>query len=132
MRLDGTRPGAELDESPRGLWELQDVLGCLSGKWVPVVLATLSHGPKRNFQLRQAAPGISAKVLSDVLRRLIRDGLITQVLHIDSAGHTGVGYQLTELGSAGIGLLVNIQAWASAHVSEIEKSRDATCELEVS
>src|SRR5690606_20683154 len=44
--------------------------------WDPVVLAALRTGPRRRRELRAAIGGISDKVLTDALRRLLANGLI--------------------------------------------------------
>jgi DNA-binding HxlR family transcriptional regulator len=123
LTLNHTRPCADLHNSIERLVKLHDLLSCLSGKWVPVILASLATGSKRNFQLRHAAPGISAKSLSQVLRRLISDGFVAQSLHTDEGGQVGVGYHLTELGSSVVELIGDIDAWVSTHYDALERSR---------
>jgi DNA-binding HxlR family transcriptional regulator len=125
--MDHARTRADMKEQIGHLAELHDLLTCLSGKWVPTILASLSTGPKRNFQLRHAASGISAKSLSDVLRRLMRDGFVSQSLHIDDVGNVGVGYELTRLGAAAVELMGDIESWVTVHYPDVEKSRDASC-----
>lgn len=123
MTLNDARPCAGLEQEGPELSALQDVLSCLSGKWVPAVLVALSSGPKRNFQLRQGARGISAKSLSEVLRRLCRDGFVAQSLHSDGFGNVGVGYRLTDVGWSALALLGEVQSWVSIHYSDVEESR---------
>jgi DNA-binding HxlR family transcriptional regulator len=123
VTLNDARPGAGLEPDSPDFIALQDLLSCLSGKWVPAVLVALSSGPKRNFQLRQGARGISAKSLSEVLRRLCRDGFVAQSLHSDGVGNVGVGYHLTDLGWSAVGLLGEVQSWVSIHNRDVEESR---------
>ena len=52
------------------------VLAVLSNKWVPIALYCLSFGTRRFGELERALPGISSKMLSQVLRGLERDGLV--------------------------------------------------------
>jgi len=105
------------------LGRTQDVLATLAGKWVTALLFELRDGPRRNFQLRQAVGGISAKALSETLRRLVRDGMISHVVHEDSFGQVGLGYALSELGVAALELLEHVGVWAEAHHDEIEVNR---------
>jgi DNA-binding HxlR family transcriptional regulator len=123
LTLDDARPCGDPHDNIEQLVKLQDLLSCLSGKWVPVILVSLTSGSKRNFQLRRAARGISAKSLSQVLHRLMSEGFVAQGLHTDGCGHVGVGYHLTELGSSVVDLIGDIDVWVSTHLVAIERSR---------
>jgi len=52
--------------------------------WDPVVLAALGSGPRRRRELRAAIGGISDKVLTETLRRLIGHGLIARHAHAEA------------------------------------------------
>jgi len=105
----------------------QDVVGLLAGKWLVAVLCELHEAPKRNFQLRHAIHGISAKMLSDTLRRLTRDGFVTHVVHDDAQGQIGLGYALTGLGRSAFDLLQVVHDWGSEYLDEVDANR-AQCE----
>jgi DNA-binding HxlR family transcriptional regulator len=124
---------SRLRSDPASLSELVEILGLLSGKWVPALLASLCAGPLRHFQLRQAARGISPKALSDSLRRLVRDGLVTRVIVDDGFGAAGLGYSITPFGREVVELLAVIDDWTADHYSELVTQRaSSTGELEVS
>jgi DNA-binding HxlR family transcriptional regulator len=53
-------------------------LEILQGKWKPVILAHLKEGPMRYAQLRAAIPRLSDKMLSQRLRDLEEQGLVSR------------------------------------------------------
>jgi DNA-binding HxlR family transcriptional regulator len=64
--------------------------------WDPVVLATLSEGPKRRRALRTGIGGISDKALTEALHRLQGNGLIERRSFAEAPPR--VDYALTGLG----------------------------------
>lgn len=54
------------------------VLRHVVDRWTPLVVAVLSRGSHRFGELRTAIGGITPKVLTDTLRSMERDGLITR------------------------------------------------------
>ena len=85
----------------------------LSDKWRIVVLHLLTPGPLRTSQLQRAIAGISAKMLTQTLRGLERDGLIER--RVGSAVPARVEYELTGMGGSVIPLLRDLCRWAKAH-----------------
>jgi DNA-binding HxlR family transcriptional regulator len=133
MTISAQHHSPTLRGDDRSLLELADVLGVVSGKWIPALLCELAGGPKRNFQLRHATRGISAKALSDSLRRLVRDGLVTRVVHDDGLAPAGLGYALTPFGDEVIELLAVLDEWTARHYPTMVASRSSIDdELEVS
>ena len=57
---------------------IERVLDLLSPRWTTAVLVELSQGRKRTTGLLKALPGLSAKTLSERLRRLQDAGLISR------------------------------------------------------
>lgn len=58
--------------------KLLDIVG---DRWTPVVLYVLRNSPKRYSQIQTAIPGISKKMLTQVLRALERSGLVHRTVH---------------------------------------------------
>ena len=54
---------------------LEDAVGC---KWSAAIVAALGRGVYRPGQLERFIPGISTKVLTERLRRMLAYGLITR------------------------------------------------------
>ena len=55
------------------------VLDRISDKWVTLVIASLSDGPLRFSELSRQLAGVSQKMLTQTLRTLERDGLVTRL-----------------------------------------------------
>ena len=72
-------------------------LARIANKWTAMVVIALSAGHMRFRDLRTSVDGISAKVLTETLRDLERDGLVTQ--HVYGEVPPRVEYELTEKGS---------------------------------
>lgn len=86
--------------------------------WDPVVLAALRAGPRRRRELRAAIGGISDKVLTDTLRRLLADGLVGRHAHAEAPPR--VEYGLTVLGQSLVeGPMVALGGWAVDHGDEL-------------
>ena len=56
----------------------RQVLDRLADKWALLIIDRLQHEPVRFNQLRRDIQGISQKVLSQTLKKLERDGLLTR------------------------------------------------------
>lgn len=81
----------------------------------PVVLWALRHGPRRHGELRRTIGGISAKVLTEALRRLEFDGLVER-----SSG----AYALTPLGSTLLEPIEGFGRWAAEHGDAVVAAQD--------
>jgi DNA-binding HxlR family transcriptional regulator len=86
-----------------------------------LVIGALESGPRRFGQIERAAGGISAKVLTQVLRALERDGLVTRRVYAEVPPHTE--YELTALGRELIEPLGALRSWAETHMDAIVESR---------
>ena len=89
--------------------------------WDPVVLSALRAGPTRRNDLLQRIAGVSDKVLSQALQRLLARGLITR--HIGDGRSVGQGvafYQLSPLGdSFANGPLAHLAQWAATNQTDL-------------
>ena len=97
------------------------VLDHVGDKWALLVLGRLGQGPVRFNALRREIHGLSQKVLSQVLKRLERDGLITREAF--PTVPVTVEYALTGLGeclNAKVGPLLH---WAEANMEQIKAAQ---------
>jgi DNA-binding HxlR family transcriptional regulator len=99
----------------------QEVLGRLGDKWVPLVLRALRDGPRRHGELARAVAGARQKVLTQTLRGLERDGLVTRT--VTTGVPVRVDYALTALGRSLLGVVDTVSQWADQHVPEVHAAR---------
>ncbi len=99
----------------------QDAVELLSDKWRITLLHLLTPGPQRAKTLQQAISRISRKVLTQTLRGMERDGLISRKLYPNVPPR--VEYQLTEMGASVIEPLKTLCLWAEAHAEERDRAR---------
>ncbi|MBB4692360.1 winged helix-turn-helix transcriptional regulator [Paractinoplanes abujensis] len=89
-----------------------DVVG---GRWRTVLLARLKDGVHRYGELRRGTPGISEKMLTQRLRELESDGLITRRDLGTTPPH--VEYELTDEGRTLIPVLQALYDWGVARAA---------------
>jgi DNA-binding HxlR family transcriptional regulator len=113
----------------------RQLLAGISDKWVTLILAALgSDGPSpgrgcvgeprslRYSELSRRLAGVSQKMLTQTLRSLERDGLLTRT--VTPTVPVTVTYELTELGLSLQELLHGIKDWAEAHMDEVLANRE--------
>jgi DNA-binding HxlR family transcriptional regulator len=101
----------------------RQLLDRISDKWVVLVLTLLKDGPKRFSVLKREIEGISQKMLSQTLRALEQDGLLTR--RAFPTVPVTVEYELTTLGrSLNIALSPAIE-WAISNMSRVLKARES-------
>jgi DNA-binding HxlR family transcriptional regulator len=98
------------------------LLDRISDKWMALVLKSLADGPKRYSEVSRRLAGVSQKMLTQTLRRLERDGLLTRT--ITPTVPVRVDYELTALGQTILPVVVAIKQWSEAHITEIHEARD--------
>lgn len=98
------------------------VLVAVTSTWSILVVAALRDGARRHGQLRLEVGGISQKMLTQTLRTLERDGLITRTL--TPSVPLRVDYELTELGRGLLPILEAAKSWSEANVTRVLASRD--------
>jgi DNA-binding HxlR family transcriptional regulator len=113
----------------------RQLLDRISDKWVALILAALgSDGPHqpgadcageprsmRYSELSRRLAGVSQKMLTQTLRSLERDGLVTRT--VTPTVPVTVNYELTELGLALQRVMGAMKVWAEAHMDEVLANR---------
>ncbi len=92
-------------------------------KWGGMVIRCLEGGPRRFSELRVPLRGITAKVLTQSLRTLERDGLISRTEMAGPIRH--VEYELTALGRSMLAPMDVACAWTAEHWDELIDAREA-------
>lgn len=107
-----------LDQCP-----VREVLDQIGDKWSTLMILTLSQRPHRFGELRRAVPDISQRMLTQTLRDLQRDGLISRTVH--PTVPPSVEYALTPLGQSLLDPLSHLIRWAEASHAAIRSARTA-------
>ena len=99
------------------------VLDHLGDKWALLILHRLRAEPARFNALRRDINGVSQKVLSQVLKRLERDGLLTR--SVFATVPVTVEYALTPLGETLTVTVGELLHWAEANMPSIRAAQAA-------
>ena len=108
-------------DTRRGL--VRDMLVRVGDKWTMLTIEQLSAGPMRFTALMSSVPGISHRMLTQTLRALQRDGMVSRTAYAEVPPR--VEYELTPLGRTLIGPVAAFVAWAQDHYVEVMANRDA-------
>jgi DNA-binding HxlR family transcriptional regulator len=113
----------------------RQLLDRISDKWVALILAALgSDGPRpgsdcvgeprpmRYSELSRRLAGVSQKMLTQTLRSLERDGLVTRT--VTPTVPVTVTYELTGLGLSLQHVMRGIKDWAETHMDEVLANRE--------
>ena len=85
----------------------------IGNKWKIFIIQQLMDKPFRFSELRRAIPGISEKVLTDNLRALEKDGLITRTVFPEIPPHTE--YALSDLGETMRPIIESMATWGTGY-----------------
>jgi DNA-binding HxlR family transcriptional regulator len=114
----------------------RQLLARISDKWVALILAALgSDGPHpagidcvdeprsmRYSELSRRLAGVSQKMLTQTLRSLERDGLVTRT--VTPTVPVTVTYELTGLGLSLQAVMWRVKDWAEAHMDDVLAHRE--------
>ncbi|WP_402463563.1 winged helix-turn-helix transcriptional regulator [Isoptericola aurantiacus] len=99
------------------------VLDQVADRWSVLVVGALAGGPQRFSHLARRVDGVSQKMLTQTLRGLERDGLVTRTVHAEVPPR--VEYELTEAGRAAYEPLRALEGWAREHAGAVLAAREA-------
>jgi DNA-binding HxlR family transcriptional regulator len=99
------------------------VLDRIGDRWTVLLVVALSGGALRFTQLRTKIEGITPKVLTQSLRALERDGVVTRTVFAEVPPR--VEYELTDLGRDLLAPIDAIRLWAEDHAARIVANRDS-------
>ncbi|MEN7430699.1 winged helix-turn-helix transcriptional regulator [Chromobacterium sp. TRC.1.1.SA] len=89
----------------------------VGGKWKCAILCHLMDGGElRTGELRRLLAGVSQKVLTEQLRELERDGLVSRTVHPEVPPR--VEYRLTELGGSLRPIIDAMCEWGSGYLEQ--------------
>ncbi len=100
----------------------RQVLDRIGDRWSVLAIGALSAGPLRYTELSRRLEGVSQKMLTQTLRGLERDGLVTRTVH--PVVPPRVDYELTALGRTLRRPIAALEAWAIRHMPDVLAARD--------
>lgn len=96
---------------------IRPVLDQIADKWTIMILTVLCPKPSRFNEIKRRLDGITHKSLSDALKRLERNGLVTRT--VLPTAPIGVEYAITPLGHSLRQPFEALCAWALTHGAAI-------------
>ncbi|MFE1599513.1 winged helix-turn-helix transcriptional regulator [Methylobacterium sp. ID0610] len=121
-RIAQRTPPAETDPKVEAL--VTELIGRVADKWTMLILEVLhQHGELRFTQLARQVEGISQKMLTQTLRQMERDGMVTRTVH--PVIPPRVDYRLTELGASLGAAFCGVWIWAEENLDKVEAARRA-------
>jgi DNA-binding HxlR family transcriptional regulator len=99
----------------------RQVINRIGDRWSLLVLYALENGTLRFQELRRTVDGVSQKMLTQTVRALERDGLITRTVY--ASVPPKVEYALTPLGRGLTQRIAAIREWAYDNIDDIERAR---------
>jgi DNA-binding HxlR family transcriptional regulator len=92
---------------------LTAALNAIGGKWSLICLYWLDAGTRRFNELRRLMPEISHKVLSETLRNLEREGLVSRTVYAEVPSR--VDYRISNHGESVRPIIEAVRAWGHDH-----------------
>ena len=97
---------------------VQTTVQLIGSKWKLLIMRNLLQRPWRFNELRKSLEGISQKVLTDSLRSMEEDGIITRTIYPEVPPR--VEYALSELGESMRPIIKAMEVWGTDYKSKAE------------
>jgi DNA-binding HxlR family transcriptional regulator len=108
-------------ELPLDVTATRPILEHIANKWTVLILSVLCTRPARFNDLKRRLDGITHKALSDALKRLERNGLISR--KVLPTRPVGVEYTITDLGCSLREPFAALYNWSLANGSAMERAQ---------
>lgn len=92
----------------------QYAIELIGRRWVGAIVRVLTRGPARFNELLSAVPGLSDRLLTERLRELEREGIVTRT--VATCRPVRVTYELTACGRSLNEIVCQLGSWAEAWV----------------
>ena len=99
----------------------RQVLDRIGDAWSVLIVCSLAGGELRYTELAQRIPAVSPKMLTQTLRGLERDGLVTRTVHPEVP--VRVEYSLAPLGWSITRLLMTMYEWSAEHAPQTRRQQ---------
>jgi DNA-binding HxlR family transcriptional regulator len=100
---------------------IRDVLDRMGDKWTLLILITLGAKARRFSEIHRAIPDISKRMLTQSLRDLERDGMVTR--RVFPTKPPSVEYTLSPMGRSILDPLASLVEWAGRNHPAIQSAR---------
>jgi DNA-binding HxlR family transcriptional regulator len=100
---------------------VNELIGRVADKWTMLILELLAEKGEMRFTRISESLGISQKMLTQTLRQMEREGLVTRTIH--PVIPPRVEYKLTKLGMSLGEAFCGVWVWAAEHLEVIHQSR---------
>lgn len=94
---------------------VEAAVNLIDGKWKSVILYHLMAGTLRFGEIRRHIPAVTQRVLTNQLRELETDGLVTRKVYAQVPPR--VEYSLSPLGRSMEPVLIALKGWGDAHLN---------------
>jgi DNA-binding HxlR family transcriptional regulator len=99
----------------------RQLLDRIGDRWTVLTIGVLGDGPQRYSAIASRVEGVSQKMLTQTLRALERDGLVTRTVFPEIPPH--VEYELTDEGRSLWSVLTLLDDWAVEHMDTVTAAR---------
>ena len=112
MKTGSLKPNAYAANCPT-----RQILDRVGDKWAVLILILLSRGTRRFNVLRREIDGVSQKMLSQTLKSLERDGLVSR--RVIATVPVTVEYSITPLGATLSTAVDALRDWAESNLKDV-------------
>ncbi|MFE6616214.1 winged helix-turn-helix transcriptional regulator [Amycolatopsis sp. NPDC057786] len=110
--------------TPEQACPIAPVVDLVFSRWTtPILWALNEFGRQRFVELERRIGSITPKVLTQRLRQLERDGLLTRTYHAEVPPR--VEYEISELGRSLAPLFATLADWSTENLPKVEEARSA-------
>ncbi|MFI0453270.1 winged helix-turn-helix transcriptional regulator [Actinomadura sp. 6N118] len=103
---------------------ISPVVDLVFSRWsTPILWVLKEHGRQRFVEIQRRLPTITPKVLTQRLRQLERDGLITRSYYAEIPPR--VEYEISDLGRTLSPVFAVLTEWSDTHLGSVEVARHA-------
>jgi DNA-binding HxlR family transcriptional regulator len=99
----------------------RQILDRIGDKWTALIIGLLEDGTMRFSELQHSIGGISQKMLTQTLRNLERDGLVTRTIYAEVPPR--VEYALTPLGKTLCAPIRAVREWAETNIESVSAAQ---------
>jgi DNA-binding HxlR family transcriptional regulator len=100
---------------------MRELFDRIGDTWTLLIVLNLGAGKQRFSELKRRVGGISQRMLTQTLRHLERDGMLTRTVF--PTNPPSVEYELTALGFSMLDAIRALVEWTAANQNEIAAAR---------